>query len=306
MRRWAGCDGWCASAGRSAGSEALVRRLARTILIGCALLMLFACSAPTPMCVRTSIYEYSEEVLLNENPSFLDTYQYSLSLEYPDSIITSDGVQRQALCETVRRELLEAIFGTEDVHAALSGEWNDLIRSGKNAPGADVRSGDDDFVRCAKILQEKRLREARSKWQQARDTLTGDIRFLSVRVCYISGTHNDILSCHYYIKEDEFGSRQTCYERGINYAPDGRHLFEADLFKEGWEESLTELLSESFSSGFKTRDLTPFGPVRPNGNFKFNSGGIIWMYDAGEIAPAKDGILRVSLPWSSLQPLMRE
>ena len=195
---------------------------------------------------------------------------------------------------------------SEDVHAALSGEWNDLIRSGKNAPGADVRSGDDDFVRCAKILQEKRLREARSKWQQARDTLTGDIRFLSVRVCYISGTHNDILSCHYYIKEDEFGSRQTCYERGINYAPDGRHLFEADLFKEGWEESLTELLSESFSSGFKTRDLTPFGPVRPNGNFKFNSGGIIWMYDAGEIAPAKDGILRVSLPWSSLQPLMRE
>lgn len=283
------------------------RRRVRRALAGCALLLLlYACAKPSSLRVRTRIYEYSEEVLLNDNPCFLDTYQYSLSLEYPDSIFTPDGIFREDLCKTVRRELLEAIFGAEDVRAALSGELDPLLRSDKNPTGADVRSGDNDFVRCAKILQEKRLREARAKWRQARDTLSGDIRFLSVRTCYVSGTHDEVLSCHYYIKEDEFGGRKTCFERGINYAPDGRHLFEADLFKEGWQESLTKSLSEGFATGFKTRGITPLGPVRPNGNFKCNSTGIIWMYDAGEIAPADEGILRVSLPWSVLGPLMRE
>ena len=288
------------------GSAITFRRLVRGALAGCTLLLLFACARHTPMRVRTSIYEYSSEVLLNDNPSFLDSYQYSFSLAYPDSIITPDGVCREALCETVRRELLEAIFGAEDVRDALSGKLDELIRSDRNPTGADVRSGDNAFVRCAKILQEKQLREVRSKWKIARDSLSGDIHFRSTRMSFLSGTHNDVLSFHYYINEDEFGCRKTVFERGINYAPDGRHLFEADLFKEGWEESLAELLSESFAEGFKTREIPPFGPVRPNGNFKINSGGITWMYDEGEIAAEEYGILRVNLAWSVLNPLMRK
>ena len=268
-----------------------------TLIGGLALLfcLLTACSQERTVRIPTRFIELANEELLSPNPDLLDRYNWAIVLEYPDSIIDNKNISYPALCDTLKENVLREIFGKETVLKARNGEL---------PPSKRLRNDDNAFVREVKILADHFNARLQSNYPAARDTLRGDL-FYEVDVNgYLAGTWKDYVSYHIHLREDEFGQVHA-WERGYNYALDGRRIYEADLFqKKGWESELSGLLTETFHQNFKTRDIPLHtAPVRPNGNFKFAPGGIIWMYDAGEIAEARYGILRITLPWNTLQNL---
>ena len=271
---------------------------APTLIGGLALLfcLLTSCSQERSVRIPTRFVELASEELLSPNPDLLDRYNWSIVFEYPDSIIDNKNVCYPALCDTLKENVLREVFGKETVLKARNGEL---------PPSKRLRSDDNEFVREVKILAEHFNALLKSNYPAARDTLRGDL-FYEVDVNgYLASTWKDKVSYHIYLREDEFGQIHE-WERGYNYTLEGRRIYETDLFrKNGWEASLSELLTNEFHRKFKTRDIPLLAePVHPNGNFKFAPGGVIWIYDAGEIAEARYGILRITLPWSVLSELM--
>ena len=259
-------------------------------------LLLTACSQERSVRIPTRFIELANEELLSPDPDRLDRYNWSIILEYPDSIIDNAHVCYSALCDTLKENVLRAVFGKEAVLKARNGEL---------PPSKHLRDDDNAFVREVKILADHFNALLQSNYPAARDTLRGDL-FYEVDVNgYLAGTWKDYVSYHIYLREDEFGQVRE-WERGYNYALDGHRIYEAELFrKKGWEPALSRLLTDTFQQHFKTRDIPLSATsVVPNGNFKFAPGGIIWMYDAGEIAEARYGILRITLPWSVLSDLL--
>ena len=258
-------------------------------------LLLTSCSQERSVRIPTRFIELCNEELLSPNPDLFDRYNWSIIIEYPDSIIDNENTCYPALCDTLKENVLREIFGKEAVLKARKGELPLSKR---------LRNNDNAFVREVKILADYFNARLQSNYPAARDTLHGDL-FYEVDVNgYMASTWKDYVSYHIYLREDEFGQVQA-WERGYNYALDGHRIYEADLFKEGWESALSKLLTDTFQQNFKTRDIPLLTtPVRPNGNFKFAPGGIIWMFDAGEIAEGRYGILRITLPWSKLSDLI--
>ena len=262
--------------------------LAALVAIWC---LLTACSQERSVRIRTSFIEISNDELLSPDPNRLDRYCWAFTIEYPDSIIDNEGICHFALCDTLKSNVLRVIFGQAgDRDSSFTGE----------------------AIRCIDRFNAER----RPRYGAARDTLRGDLLYEVDVNGFVAGTWRDYVSYHIYLSEDEFGQVRE-WERGYNYALDGHRIHEADLFrKEGWESELSALLTDEFHKNFKTRDIPlppsrkqddaarSASPVRPNGNFKFAHGGIIWMYDAGEIAEARYGILRITLPWSKLSDLI--
>lgn len=251
-----------------------------------------ACTEEKELRIRTSFVELSDDEMLSGHPDRLDRYNWSVIIEYPDSIIDNRGVNHPALCDTLKNKALDVIFGPENAARARA----DLL-----PPSRLWREGENAFVRQVKALTDAFNRSNRLQYPAARDTLRGDLLFKVEVNAYLAGSWQDYVSYHIYTRKDAYG-HVTMQERGFNYALDGRRIYEADLFKEGWEVFLRDKLTEAFHKGYKTCGLPlSDGSVSPNGNFKFAPGGIIWMYDEGEIAPPGYGILRVTLPWKEIQ-----
>ena len=265
-------------------------------LLVLAYVLLTSCAEERSVRIRTSFIELANEELLSSDPNRLDRYNWAIVFEYPDSIIDNKNICYPALCDTLKENALREVFGADAVRRARSGEL---------PPSKRLREGDNMFVHDVKVLADYFNGRLKSHYPAARDTLRGDL-FYEVDVNgYLASTWKDCVSYHLYRHEDEFGQVHE-WERGYNYTLDGRRIYEADLFKAGWETALSELLTDKFRRDFTTRDIPLLlSPVRANGNFKFAPGGIIWMYDAGEIAEARYGILRVTLPWASLTNLLK-
>ena len=257
--------------------------------------LLTSCAEERSVRIRTSFIEIGNEELLSPDPNLLDRYNWSIVFEYPDSIIDNKQVSYPALCDTIKENALRVAFGPEAVRKA---------RSGEIPPSARSREGDNPFVHDVKVLADYFNGQLQRNYPAARDTLRGDL-FYEVDVNgFLAGTWKDYVSYHLYMHEDEFGQVHE-WERGYNYALDGHRIYEADLFEAGWEPTLSALLTEEFQQDFTTRDIPLLVTrVEANGNFKFSPTGIIWMYDAGVLAEARYGILRVTLPWSALQDLL--
>lgn len=264
----------------------------RGISLLLSLCLLVSCSQEKSLRIRTSFIESQADELLSDDPDRLDRYNCAIVIEYPDSIIGSNGVNHPILCDTLKNKILDVIFG----HQAAAEARADAL-----APSPRWREGDNAFVRQVKVLTDDFNHRRHLRYPAARDTLRGDLLYEIDINGYVAGTWREYVSYHIFIKENEFG-KVKMLERGYNYDKDGHLVREAELFKEGWEQALSTLLTAAFRHHHTTRSL-PLNEdaVRPNGNFKFSPGGIIWMYDEGEIAPPEYGILRVNLPWKVIE-----
>lgn len=97
---------------------------------------------------------------------------------------------------------------------------------------------------------------------------------------------------------------------------DGSLIQEADIFKEGFEDQLSEIIrnkiiSDSYNDD-EIDDLVDLESsdyqvenIKPNGNFYFNEEGICYVFNVYEIAPYYMGLTEVSLPFSSIKHLLR-
>lgn len=89
----------------------------------------------------------------------------------------------------------------------------------------------------------------------------------------------------------------------------GDVVVEADLFNEGFEDKVTELLNEHLLQALDG-DEDALQAVYPgvlscNGNFEAGKEGITFYYNPNEIAPSYLGVIAVRIPWSELQGILK-
>lgn len=102
------------------------------------------------------------------------------------------------------------------------------------------------------------------------------------------------------------GSRNVFYYN-ID-ARDGNIFKENVLFNEGSEERLIALLNKKIEerNADSERRITILDPdaVKPNANFYFDTGGLVYVYNQYEIAPYSDGLIEVVLPYEEIEGLV--
>jgi len=94
----------------------------------------------------------------------------------------------------------------------------------------------------------------------------------------------------------------------------GRTLSEEDIFTEGYEEPLTELLLhymvEQNDEVDLIKDLELAGynvdDIHPNDNFYLADEGITYVFNPYDIAPYAFGETEILIPWDDVKPLLRD
>lgn len=88
----------------------------------------------------------------------------------------------------------------------------------------------------------------------------------------------------------------------------GEIVTEEDLFAEGYEENVAELLAASLEEYLADNEEDPesmFSLPEPNGNFAVSEEGITWTYNPYEIAPYSMGIFDLLVSWDDLKPYLK-
>lgn len=88
----------------------------------------------------------------------------------------------------------------------------------------------------------------------------------------------------------------------------GEIVTEEDLFAEGYEENVAELLAASLEIYLAENEEDPesmFSLPEPNGNFAVSEEGITWTYNPYEIAPYSMGIFDLLVCWDDLKPYLK-
>ena len=92
----------------------------------------------------------------------------------------------------------------------------------------------------------------------------------------------------------------------------GRVVSEADLFVEGYEVKLAQLLWEHRFDGMEDLeemddpDEIFYAEIRPNGNFAVTEEGVEYVYNPYEIAPYVVGLVTIPVSWKELGPILRK
>lgn len=90
----------------------------------------------------------------------------------------------------------------------------------------------------------------------------------------------------------------------------GDLVIESDLFQEGYEEPLSQLMRQQLMEYIKGEDeslleVVEMSYVEPNENFTLGPDGVQWHFQADEIWPHAFGPLSVTLSWDSLKPFLK-
>lgn len=114
----------------------------------------------------------------------------------------------------------------------------------------------------------------------------------------------------YTIQGDEyhFGAAHGYYYIGVMIfdLSTGLQVHEGDLFVEGYQERLSELLNqyvetaENYEEGFLMVDT-----IEPNDNFSVHAGGITYFFNPYEITAYCYGIIDITIPWDALKDILR-
>lgn len=83
---------------------------------------------------------------------------------------------------------------------------------------------------------------------------------------------------------------------------EGRRIDLKYLFRSDFEEHVTPLLLEHLP--ISQDDVLSPESLVPTGNFYLDSKGVTWVYDPYEISFYSNGIIRVTVPWEELKPVL--
>ena len=88
----------------------------------------------------------------------------------------------------------------------------------------------------------------------------------------------------------------------------GQIITESDLFAEGYEEGVSELLAialDDYLTEIEESDDMIFSLPEPNGNFGVSEEGVTWTYNPYEIAPYAMGVIDLTVSWADLKPYLK-
>lgn len=112
---------------------------------------------------------------------------------------------------------------------------------------------------------------------------------------------------YYYFRAGAHGIDTESYL--VFEAKTGRQIQEADLFKDGFEEPVADMLRAAVEDSFpyeeELSDMLRLENVVPNGNFFMDKDGITWAYQPYEVGPYALGIVTATLNWEDLKDLLK-
>lgn len=237
---------------------------------GATLLLAVGCTS-----FRTATYEEELAMPLRENSA--DTLFYTLSLEY-----VSGGLSKAAR-EQINDMLLTTAFGLEE------------------APGTVEESA----IRYRENLIDEYLTENSSSELPGGLLTWGD----EIKGSFASDWNKN--KCYVITYSTFRGGAHGMYT--ITYLvfnpKTGALITEADLFKEGYQEPVSECmrqcLREALSGDQDALESIWWENVMPNGNFVPDEKGISWIFQPYDIAPYALGALSADVPWERLKPYLK-
>ena len=90
----------------------------------------------------------------------------------------------------------------------------------------------------------------------------------------------------------------------------GALLGEEDLFADGYEQPVAELLRAAVQKDMQAEDaellpLVELESVAPNGNFSVGKDGVKWIFQPYEVGPYALGLVMATVPWDQLKPYLK-
>lgn len=260
----------------------------RILLFTLPLLILAACNPKS--LVETEQLTAQQTIYLTD--AHTDSLFLSFEIEYPTRMPSEEAL---ALVQT---GIVTSLFGERYANMPLPEAMKayiDMCRQeyiDNNRALAEQTLESDEDEEFGMLLCEEQVMTGR--------VVFADKRILSYEIeqyVYMGGAHG-MNSRHCY---------NFCMESGLL-------LNEDDLFAEGYQEPLSELLRTALveqSEEFDSADaLTAAGfdleNVRPNGNFSFSEDGITWVFTPYEIAPYVYGETEIFLDNSRLEKLKKK
>jgi len=237
---------------------------------GAALLFAVSCSS-----FQTATYEEELAMPLAENSA--DSLFYSISLEY-----VTGGLPKAA-CEQINNTLLTTAFDLEEM------------------PGTVEESA----IRYRENLIDEYLTENANAAFPAGSLSWGD---------EIKGGFEEDWSKYkcYVITYTSFrGGAHGMYTiTSLVFHPKtGALLTEADLFKDGYQEPIAQLMRENLRAALAddqdALESIWWDNVVPNGNFWPDEKGISWTFQPYDVAPYALGAISADVTWEQLKPYLK-
>jgi hypothetical protein len=230
---------------------------------------------------------YEEYMMVPMMDSSADSLDIQISLEYPVS-----GVE-----DTVKAKIIEnLLFAAFDVNYNLPSVDSTAVHYRNDLIEEYQQEQEDyaNFIGDNNIVMEGNL----FSW---RDYVNG----------YFTGEeYKGLLTYVVELERDRGGAHpnNTVNATVFNRAT-GDVVVEADLFNEGYESTLSELLGNHLSDALEG-DEDALQAVYPdvlaaNGNFEVGKEGITFYYNPNEIAPPILGVIAIRIPWSELSDILK-
>lgn len=255
--------------------------------IAAAALLLTACHKQNEPVVETEQFSLEESMKLAEEMT--DSLHISITFEYPTRL---DNPEALALVQSDLKEQLfgEAFRDMEPQHAMEA--YAAMLKTEYKLNNLPVLEEADDEEGFGMIFCEEQDLDGR-----VMGIMRGIISYSVERYVYAGGPH---------------GSNFRLFR---NYClACGKAINEDFLFTEGYEEALTGLLLhyllEQNEDMHTLEELANEGYelelVVPNGNFYLAEEGIIYVFNAYDIAPYAMGETEILLPWSDVAPYLKD
>ncbi len=261
----------------------------RSLFLGLIVLLLAGCNLKkSDEVVRTTNYTYEEYYPLMDGR--VDSLHIAIAVEFPEKVPNDD------LLEPIQQNIKSEIFG--DAYQYM-----------------DIKQAIEAFTAMLKTEYRQNnlpvAEERRAENDPALDAILNEEQIISSMVMDV---HNYILS--YAVERYVFmgGAHGSNYRIFYNYDLNtGEQLHEEDIFVEGYEEPLTELLLSNMVAQNEDveliDDLKRYGynvdEILPNDNFFLTDSSLVYVFNPYDIAPYSLGETEISIAYDQLQDLLQ-
>ncbi len=213
-----------------------------------------------------------------------DSLIVRIDIEYPEHGTNKEAVK--AMSENITSVLLDVQYIEMAPESA--------IESYIEAKAAEYR---ENNLPILEIVSEDNNSTAVLSWE---DYATG----------HFTGEYEGIISYRASKYTYTGGAHGMTVETMMNFdKTTGALLKESDIFKEGYEKDLSEMLTAHLPEAFENPEDAGMlfqKEISPNGNFSVSEKGITYTFNQYEIGPYSLGIIEVTIPWNEIDNIIKK
>lgn len=248
-------------------------------ILGSLLIIAGTAACETPELKVETVEKSFSAALFDGSP---DSLQMEIKLEWPVKGLPPVAMQN------IQNELTSSIFGKELASINIETSLSDYILKQENEYRKNVNE-------LRSIFAGESMEGGHYSWSEMMEG-----RFLE--------PYDNMQSYLLYTYGYTGGAHGIDAEHGFTFRlSDGKRISEADLFKNGYKQELSKLLTEMLPKSVSKDvfDMLFIKAIEPNGNFYIEPEGLTYIYGRYEIGPYVSGLVRVTIPWDKLQGILK-